>query len=53
MWRLGWLLEEVFWAPERPKKGMRERGARDSRSSDKENAPPVERLPVGGGASVF
>ena len=39
-------------ALERPEKGVREREARDSRFSDKENAPPVVRLPVGSGASV-
>ena len=36
----------------RPNMGAQRRGARDSCFSDKESAPPVERLPRGGGAEA-
>jgi len=35
-----------------PKKGVLERETRDASFSDMVNAPPVGRLPAGGGASV-
>jgi hypothetical protein len=47
-----WVREGPLETAEPSKKGKRERGARDSRFSDKVSAPRVVRLPPGGGASV-